>query len=168
MNIIDRHLPEFDHEMLSTRNLLERLPEAQGAWKPHAKSSSLGELAIHIAGIPAYCRFIIGETQLDLNPEGGSPFKKIPFTTTAALLALFDENVRIGREILAGASDDTMMEAWSLKNAGSVVFTMPRVAVYRTMVMSHLIHHRGQLTVYARLHDVALPSIYGPSADTPM
>jgi uncharacterized damage-inducible protein DinB len=167
MSIADHHLPEFDHEMVSTRTLLERLPEAQGAWKPHPKSSSLGELAVHIARIPSYCTFVVRETELDLNPAGGAPPVKIPFTTTAALLTLFDDSVREGRVALAGASDAEMMELWSLKRGGAAVFSMPRVAVYRTMVMSHLIHHRGQLTVYARLNGVPLPAIYGPSADMP-
>ena len=168
MTIVDRHLPEFDHEMASTRTLLERLPEAQGAWKPHPKSMSLGDLAVHVAKIPSYCSFIIQETELDLNPPGGSRFTKTPFTTITALLDVFEESVQTGRALLAGASDETMMEMWSLKNAGTVVFTMPRVAVYRAMLMNHLIHHRGQLTVYARMHDVPLPAIYGPSADTPV
>ena len=168
MSIADHLMPEFDHEMASTRTLLERLPEAQGAWKPHAKSLSLGDLAVHIARIPFYCTLIIRDTEMDLNPTGGMPFPKIPFTTTTALLGLFDGYVRDARAALVGASDSEMMEVWTLKNAGQTIFAMPRVAVYRAMVMSHLIHHRGQLTVYARMHDVPLPAIYGPSADTPM
>ncbi len=168
MSIADHLMPEFDHEMASTRALLERLPEAQGAWKPHPKSFSLGELAVHMVGIPAYCTFIVQQTELDINPPGGSAFPKTPFTTTTALLTLFDDGVRAGRAALAGASDDAMMEIWSLKSAGKVIFSMPRMAVCRAMVMSHLIHHRGQLTVYARLQEVPLPAIYGPSADMPM
>lgn len=168
MSIAEHLLPEFDHEMASTRTLLERLPEAQGSWKPHPKSLSLGDLAVHVARIPFYCTLIIHDREMDLNPEGGMPFPKIPFTTTAALLTLFDGYVRDARASLAAASDSEMMEIWTLKNAGQVIFSMPRLAVYRAMVMSHLIHHRGQLTVYARMHDVPLPAIYGPSADTPM
>ena len=168
MSIADHLMPEFDHEMASTRSLLERVPEAQGAWKPHPKSMSMGELAIHIASIPSYCTFTIQETELDVNPVGGPQFPKKSFTTTADLIQLFDDNIRDARDVLVAASDGDMMETWSLKNAGQVVFSMPRVAVYRSMVMNHLVHHRGQLTVYARMHDVPLPSIYGPSADTPM
>ena len=168
MSIADHLVPEFDHEMASTRILLERLPEVQGGWKPHPKSFSLGELAVHIAGIPAYCTFIARQTELDINPPGGSSFPKIPFTSTSALLNLFDDNVRDGRAALGAVSDSGMMELWSLKNAGNVIFAMPRIAVFRTMVLSHLIHHRGQMTVYARMHNVPLPAIYGPSADTPM
>jgi uncharacterized damage-inducible protein DinB len=168
MSIVENLLPQFDHEMTTTRTLLERLPEAQGTWKPHPKSSSLGELAVHIAGIPAYCQFILQQSELDINPPGGSAFPKKSFTTTAVLLTLFDDSVRTGRAALAAASDAEMLEPWTLKNAGAVIFTMPRVAVYHAMVMSHLIHHRGQMTVYARMNNVPLPSIYGPTADTPM
>ena len=141
---------------------------AQGAWKPHPKSFSLGELAIHIAGIPAYCTFIARQAELDINPPGGASFPKIPFTTSAALLSLFDDNVRDGRAALVAVPDSGMMEVWSLKSAGKIVFSMPRIGVFRTMALSHLIHHRGQMTVYARMHDVPLPAIYGPSADMPM
>jgi uncharacterized damage-inducible protein DinB len=168
MSIADHLMPEFDHEMASTRTLLERLPDGQGDWKPHPKSLSLGDLAVHIARIPFYATLVVRDTEMDLNPVGGMPFPKIPFTTTAALLTLFDEYVRDARSALVSATDGDMMEIWSLKNAGQVVLSMPRVAVYRAMVMNHLIHHRGQLTVYARMHDVPLPAIYGPSADTPM
>ncbi len=168
MSIAEHLLPEFDHEMASTRTLLERLPEAQGAWKPHPKSSSLGELAVHIARIPSYCTFIAGGTELDLTAPPGPAFAKVPFTTTAALLDLFDEKVREGRDALAGVSDADMMVTWTLKMGDKAVFAMPRAVVFRAMVLSHLIHHRGQLTVYARMHDVPLPAIYGPSADTPV
>jgi uncharacterized damage-inducible protein DinB len=168
MSIADHLMPEFDHEMASTRSLLERLPDDRGDWKPHPKSMSLGELAVHVAGIPSYCTFTIQETELDLNPPGGPKFPKTHFSNVAALLEQFDDNVRDARALLVSASDGDLMEMWTLKNGGAVVFSLPRVAVYRSMVMNHLIHHRGQLTVYARLNDVPLPGIYGPSADTPM
>jgi uncharacterized damage-inducible protein DinB len=168
MSIADHLLLEFDHEMASTRTLLERLPEAQGAWKPHPKSFSLGDLATHIARIPGYCTFIARGTELDMNPPGGPPMEKLSFTTTAALLNLFDDNVRAGRAALAGVADADMMVTWTLKLAEREVFSMPRIGVFRTMVLSHLIHHRGQLTVYARMNNVPLPAIYGPSADTPI
>ena len=166
MSIADHMLPEFDHEMASTRALLERVPESQPAWKPHAKSMSLGDLAVHVASIPSYCTFIVQKTELDINPQGGAPAPKPGFSGLQALLNLFDDNVRDARAALSAASDGDLMEHWTLKNAGGVIFCMPRVAVYRTMVMNHLIHHRGQLTVYLRLLDVPLPSTYGPSADT--
>ena len=166
MSIAEHMLPEFDHEMASTRALLERVPETQPAWKPHAKSMSLGDLAVHVASIPAYCTFTVRETELDLNPPDGTPLPKPGFGGAQALLNLFDDNVRDARAALSAASDGDLMELWTLKNAGQVIFCMPRVAVYRTMVMNHLIHHRGQLTVYLRLLDVPLPSTYGPSADT--
>ncbi len=168
MSIAEHLIPEFDHEMVSTRALLERLPEAKCAWKPHPKSWTLGDLAVHVARIPSWCAVTLQAAEFDLNPEGGSPFPKVAFTTTAALVNLFDDNVREARSSLLAVPDSGMMETWTLKNAGNTLFSMPRIAVYRSMVMNHLIHHRGQLTVYARMNDVPLPAIYGPSADTPM
>jgi uncharacterized damage-inducible protein DinB len=159
-------LPEFDHEIATTRALLERVPEAHAAWKPHARSMSLGDLAVHISMLPRLGAVTMAQDEFDLNPPGGPGYQTPPFASTAALLEAFDENVRTGREAIAGASDAQMTATWTLKNAGATIFSLPRVAVFRSMVMNHLIHHRGQLSVYLRLRDVPLPSIYGPSADT--
>jgi uncharacterized damage-inducible protein DinB len=159
-------LPEFDHEMATTRALLERVPEAHGGWKPHDRSMSLGELSVHLSMLPRWASVAMTTDELDLNPPGGPGYQTPAFTSTAALLAEFDGNVGAGRDALAAASDAQMTATWTLKNAGATILAMPRVAVYRSLVMNHLIHHRGQLSVYLRLHDVPLPSIYGPSADT--
>jgi uncharacterized damage-inducible protein DinB len=105
------------------------------------------------------------ETELDLNPPGGPGFKSPGFESTQGALSTFDENARQAREAIAAASDEDMKTPWTLKNAGQTVFTLPRAAVLRSFVISHMIHHRGQLSVYLRLHDVPIPSIYGPSAD---
>jgi uncharacterized damage-inducible protein DinB len=168
MPIAQTLLPEFDQEMAITRALLERVPADRADWKPHPKSTALGALAQHLATIPSLGLRAITLNEVDMNPPGGPPPTPPRFETTEALLATFDANVEKTRAALAGASDDDLAVTWTLKNAGRTIFALPRAAVLRTMMLSHVIHHRGQLSVYLRLNDVPLPSIYGPSADTPM
>ena len=158
-------LPEFDQEMAATRRLLERVPEAEAAWRPHPKSSTLGELAIHLSNLPLWGRLTVELPELDLGLPENANLVRVPFTSTLDLLERFDRHAREARAALASASDEAMGAPWSLRNAGRTVFTLPRAAVLRSFVMSHMIHHRGQLTVYLRLRDVPLPSTYGPSAD---
>lgn len=165
MAIKDAILPELDHEMATTRKLLERVPEERADWKPHPRSMSLGDLSAHLANIPFWGTMTMQVPELDLNPPGGPGFKSPTFESTRATLARFDENVRQAREAVAAASDQDFMVPWTLKNGGQAIFTLPRVAVVRSFVLSHMIHHRGQLSVYLRLNDVPVPSIYGPSAD---
>ncbi len=150
---------EFDQEMASTRRLLERVPTEKGAWKPHAKSFSLGHLAQLVAWIPGWIPQTLRQTSLDL--AGGEGYSLQP---TEALLAMFDKNVREARDALVSVVGSELTVPWSLKNGDRVLLTMPRAEVTR-MHLSHLVHHRGQLTVYLRLLDVPLPSIYGPTAD---
>ncbi|HEX7183198.1 MAG TPA: DinB family protein [Thermoanaerobaculia bacterium] len=165
MPIRDALLPEFDHEMATTRRLLERVPEEKAAWKPHPKSFSLGDLSVHIANLLTWLAMTLDRTELDLSPPGGEAFKSPRFESTSQLLATFDEGVRKARAALAEVSDEDLRVPWTLKNAGTEIFTMPRVVTLRSFVFNHLIHHRGQLSVYLRLNDVPLPSIYGPTAD---
>lgn len=166
MAIAQSILPEFKHEMTNTRRVLERVPEAHAAWKPHAKSYSLGELALHIANIAAWAPVTIKDDELDFDKANNqaSIFPRV-FTTREALLAVFDKNMSEAVDAISSASDDVMRNSWTLKSRGKVVFSLPRVAVLRSFVMNHLIHHRGQLTVYLRMKDVPLPAIYGNTAD---
>ena len=161
MPIADSLLPEFDHEMTVTRKLLERVPDDQLAWKPHQKSMSLGQLAQHVATIPRWGDVTLSRTDFDLTSEPPPG----PMASRAEMLAAFDRHVATTRAALVGKGDGEMTAAWTLKRGGSTVFSMPRTAVWRSFVMSHLIHHRAQLGVYLRMHDVPLPSVYGPSAD---
>jgi uncharacterized damage-inducible protein DinB len=161
MAIADTLLPEFDREMTVTRKLLERVPDGQFDWKPHQKSRSLGELAQHVATIPRWGSLTMAQSEFDLASHSPPPAP----SSRAELLSIFDQHVRDARAALVGRGDGEMMAPWALKRAGSVVFTMPRASVWRSLVMSHLIHHRAQLGVYLRMHDVPLPSMYGPSAD---
>lgn len=166
MAIAKALLPEFEHEMATTRSLLERVPEDRAGFRPHEKSTALGELAVHIANLVGLGPMAVFQTEVDMNPPGGPGFTPPAFTTTAALLELFDANMEKARDAIAGASDEELMVPWTLKSGGNAIFTLPRAGVLRTMVMNHVIHHRGQLSVYLRLNDVPLPSIYGPTADS--
>jgi uncharacterized damage-inducible protein DinB len=168
MSIAESLLPEFDREMGLTRQLLERVPEGKASWKPHPKSFSLGDLSLHLANLPSWAAVTMKQTEFDANPPGGSGFTPPKFESTAAMVKTLDDNVKTTRGVIAGASDGEMMVMWTFKNAGKTVFSMPRVAVLRSFVMNHMIHHRGQLTVYLRQLDVPLPQIYGPTADSPM
>lgn len=165
MTIAETMLGEFDHEMGTTRTVLERVPDADVAWKPHPKSYSLGDLALHLANIPTWIVPTIRQSELDLNPPGGSPYVVRQFTSTGDLVRTFEENVGTARHHLATAPDAGMKEPWTLLSAGNVILTLPRVAVLRSFIMNHMILHRAQLTVYLRLRDVPLPSVYGPTAD---
>lgn len=157
-------LPEFDHEMSTTRRLLDRVPEAELGWKPHAKSMTLGELAGHIANLPFWCSTTLQTTVLDLDSLGEDVRPKPP-SSREALLQEFDSRVATARAAIAEASDAAMLAPWTLRKGPHELFSMPRVSAIRSFVMNHLIHHRGQLTVYLRMKDVPIPPIYGPSAD---
>jgi uncharacterized damage-inducible protein DinB len=163
MSIRDSLLPEYDHELATTRRVLERVPE-DFSWKPHDKSMTLGQLAGHVANIPFWCSAVLNEPFYNLT-EADIETRREPPASREALLRDFDTKAGAARASLASISDAEMVAPWSLKKEGQVIFTLPRVAAVRSFVMNHLIHHRGQLTVYLRLKDVPVPSIYGPSAD---
>lgn len=152
-------LAEFDQEMSTTRRLLERVPDGKGDWRPHPKSFPLGHLAQLVARMPGWMVSTLREPAIDL--ASGAPYS---METTSALLAEFDRNVKAARDALAQVTDDKLNEPWSLKMGDKVMFTAPRGPITR-QTLSHLVHHRGQLTVYLRELDVAIPSIYGPTAD---
>ncbi len=161
MGMVDALLPEFDHEMTTTRKVLERVPEDRLDWKPHAKGWSLRDLAQHVATVPMWGEMTLTRPEIDV--AGAASPERVK--TRAELLAMFDGNVSKTRAALTGISDAELMAPWALKRGDQTVFSMPKAAVWRSFVMSHLIHHRGQLSVYLRLSDVAVPSIYGPSGD---
>jgi uncharacterized damage-inducible protein DinB len=166
MSMVQTLLPEFDHETVSTRRILEVVPAADAGWKPHPKSYSLGDLASHIAILSLWGKFVLQQPELDLGAPANASIAQTPFTTLADLLDRFDRYVGETRAALASSSDAAMGSTWTLKNRGTAVFSLPRAAVLRSFILSHMIHHRGQLSVYLRLRDVPLPSLYGPTADT--
>lgn len=161
MPLVDALLPEYDHEMTTTRKLLERVPDDKLTWKPHPKSFSLGELATHVATIPMWGEMTLTKPELDVG--GAPPAAAVPSRTE--LLASFDKNSAGTRSVLARTSDAELMAPWALKRDGHTIFSMPKAVVWRSFVLNHLVHHRGQLSVYLRMLDVPIPSIYGPSAD---
>lgn len=158
-------LPEFDQEMKNTRKTLERLPEDKFGWKPHEKSWAMGGLATHAANMVSWASSIIEKDSLDLAPNGVPIPQAQAVKSRQELLAMFDKNVAAARAAIAGASDEHWMKPWTLQHSGKTLLSMPKIAVVRSFVMNHIIHHRAQLGVYLRLNDVAVPAIYGPSAD---
>ncbi len=168
MSIKDAVLPEFDHEMGTTRRLLARLPEDRLTWQPHPKSYTLAQLASHLVHIPLWSQTILNELSFDLAvtpSESAEAALKRTVTSRQHALQMLDENVARTRATLASKSDAELMAVWTLTRAGQEIMTVPRIAAFRSFVLNHLIHHRGQFSVYLRMNDVPLPPIYGPTAD---
>jgi uncharacterized damage-inducible protein DinB len=163
MGVRDAFVSEFDHEMATTRRLLERLPddEARLAWKPHAKSMSLGGISTHLSNIPNWATAIFDRPAFDLAEV---PLPLDPKASRAEILSFFDDSARAARNAM-DKSDAEYAGMWTLRRDGQEMFSMPRTSVFRNFVLNHLIHHRGQLSVYLRLNDIPVPAIYGPSAD---
>ena len=156
-------LMEFEHEMVGTRKTLERVPFDKADWRPHPRSWPLASLATHVARLPGWAKETLTQDELDM-ATGSQDWKQIA-GSHAELMALFEKSVTAGRAAIEGTSDAAFMQPWSLKSGANVIFTMPKIAVLRGFVLSHLIHHRAQLGVYLRLLDVPVPALYGPSAD---
>src|SRR5262249_17717459 len=150
---------EFDHEMGTTRKLLERLPDEKLSWKPHDRSMSLGGLATHLANIPHWGGTIMNDAEFDL---ASRPPNLDELRSRADVLGHFDSMVKQTRPLL-DKTDPELVALWSLKRGGQEMFAIPRIAAFRSFVLYHSVHHRGQLSVYLRLNEVAVPAIYGPS-----
>jgi uncharacterized damage-inducible protein DinB len=165
MSISQSLLPEVEHEAGTTRKLLERVPADKFGWKPHEKSMAMGRLAAHIAEMMEWLSITLKTEKLDFAPPGGQPMVPFEPKSSAELLAFFDKNVSDAKTGLAKATDQEMFQDWSLLSGGQVIFTMPRVACIRGMIMNHVVHHRGQLSVYLRMNNIPVPAMYGPSAD---
>jgi uncharacterized damage-inducible protein DinB len=167
MPLAEMLLPEFDEEMAATRQVLGRVPDGKGSWKPHPKSMTLGRLATLIAELPGWVVNALTLDELDIMPPGGPPLKFTALESTARILELFDRNAAAARAALAKTTDAEFQRPWSFKVAGRTITTNPKYGVYRRTVLNHLAHHRGQLTVYLRLNGAAVPAVYGPTADEP-
>lgn len=161
-NIAGALIAEMEQEAAVTRTCLERVPADKFSWKPHEKSMEFGRLAVHIAEMFGWTEAVLLHPELDF---AKMDYKPLEPATTDDLVAFLDKTVAESIEILKAATDDVFMQNWSLKNGDQTYFTMPKIAVMRSMVMNHIVHHRGQLSVYLRLNDIPVPSIYGPSAD---
>jgi len=161
MSLKEGLLAEFDHEMATTRKLIERVPDDKLTWKPHDKSMSFGGLATHLANLPNWGSIILNGASYDL---ASAPPNLEPKPSRMEILALFDEAARRTRATMDKTDPEYMM-MWSLRRSGQEMFSMPRVAAFRTFVLYHMVHHRGQLSVYLRLNSIPVPAIYGPTAD---
>ena len=161
MRIVDSILMELDQEAKTTRRVLERVPTDRLGWKPHPKSMTLGQLALHIAQVPGNIAGFVAAPVFEMPAE----LKQAPATSTTEVLAALDQSLAKAKQVLNGFDDATMASMWALKAGGKTVMSMPRLAVVRSIMLNHWYHHRGQLSVYLRELDVPVPSIYGPSAD---
>ncbi|HTZ31161.1 MAG TPA: DinB family protein [Methylomirabilota bacterium] len=162
MAIAQGLLSEFDHEMATTRKMLERFPEDKVEWRPHDTCMTLGRLAGHVAELPSWTVPTITQDKLEMDPNNYTPNI---ITSRAGALKRFDETVSAARAAIAGASDETFMKPWTFVAGGKTVFTLPKIAVMRSFVLNHMIHHRGQLAAFYRIAGVPVPSLYGPSKD---
>lgn len=165
MTISETLLPEFDYEMAGTRKTLERVPDDKFDWKPHEKSMATRSLVSHLATLPSWATTTLKESELDMAPKDGEPFKMPVANSQQEALAIFDQQLAEARATIAAASDEEWSKPWTLKAGDEVYFTLPKIAVMRTWVLNHNIHHRAQLGVYLRLNDLPVPSLYGPTAD---
>lgn len=155
-------LSELENEAQVTRACLERVPADKFDWRPHEKSMTFGRLASHIAEMFGWTKETLRSDVLDFATMDYTPFEP---KTSEELLTFFDEHIAAARAIIADTSDETFLTDWTMRNGEQVYCTMPKVAVMRSFVINHIVHHRGQLSVYLRLNDIPVPSIYGPSAD---
>jgi uncharacterized damage-inducible protein DinB len=165
MRIGQSMVPEFDQEMAGTRKVLERVPNDKLDWKIHEKSATIGWVANHLSDIPAWVAMTINHDSLDVAPPSGEPYKSPSYETIEEIVENFDQNVAQARELLEVVEDEVLHQPWSLLQAGEEIMTLPRLAVIRTWVLNHTIHHRAHLCVYLRVNDIPVPGLYGPSAD---
>ena len=165
MSIAEAMIGEFTHESVGTRKMLERIPEDRLAWKPHEKSMTIGRLAGHLAEIPEWAATVVNDEVFDMVAAGYEPKD---FSSKKDILDYFDKNVEAFKEVLSGQSDEHLFTHWKLKQGDHVAVDMARAACLRSFILSHTIHHRGQLCVYLRENDIPLPALYGPSADEDM
>jgi uncharacterized damage-inducible protein DinB len=162
MAIIEMLLGEFDAEGANTRKTLERFPEAKADWKPHTKSFSMTGLAGHVASLPGFAKAVASTERMDMKAGDYTPF--YPKTASEALTR-YEKEAKEAREALAKLSDADLGKTWTFAYEGQTMFEMPRAVALRSFYFTHIVHHRAQLTVYYRLNDVAVPGLYGPSAD---
>ena len=161
MKMIDAILAELDQEAHATRRVLERVPQAQLSWRPHPRSMSLGQLALHVATVPGNVAEL---ASLDTVPEPPA-FIQAEAATAAELVPTLDASLAKARQVLGSMDDATLNATWRLMSGGTEIMAMPRAAVLRMIMLNHWYHHRGQMLVYLRMHNVPLPSVYGPTAD---
>ncbi len=162
MNLAEALIAEFDHEATATRRTLERIPPDALDWRPHPKSMTMRALASHIAEMPVWTKTTMETSELDFAQVEYKPFSG---DSVEAVVARYEESVKTAIGALQGRPDSDFMVPWTLRKGDHVMFTLPKVAVLRSMILNHQVHHRAQLGLYLRLNDIPVPGIYGPSAD---
>jgi uncharacterized damage-inducible protein DinB len=165
MSLNESLVVEFQQEAKTTRKLLERVPQDALGWKPHEKSMTMERLALHVTELFGWPRMLLTSNELDFSKRD---YQSPKVNAISDLLELFDTNVAGSLDLLKTQTDEQLLQSWKLRSGEQIFFEMPRLAVLRSMILNHSIHHRGQLSVYLRLKNVPIPSIYGPSADEPM
>jgi uncharacterized damage-inducible protein DinB len=161
MTLADSFVMELEQEAKTTRRVLERVPADKLGWKPHPKSYSLGQLALHIAQTPGVMAGFVSGPELEMKGE----FEQAEATSSAQILSELENSLTRAKDVLRSLDDQTLMSNWTLKGGGKTLMTIPRMAVVRTLMLNHWYHHRGQLSVYLRQLNTPVPAIYGPSAD---
>ena len=162
MTIAETLLLDYDAEIQNTRRILERIPEDKPDWAPHPKSMPMGRLAVHVARLPMFGSTILTTDELDM---ATAKFPPLVFESREKLLAQLEETSATTRKALESSTDEHLLKHWKLRFGDKVFGDGPRAVLYRTMFLNHLVHHRGQLSVYLRLNEVPVPGLYGPSAD---
>jgi uncharacterized damage-inducible protein DinB len=166
MSVAEKFMPEFEQECANTRKILELIPDDKLGWKPHEKSMELGRLAWHASDLPQWCSDVLTKPGLSFTAADSEKYRDIwKGKTRADILARFDKDAVAAKAAITVTCDDAWHANWKMEWMGQTVIDLPRTAVYRTMVMNHMIHHRAQLGVYYRLLNIPIPGLYGPSAD---
>jgi len=163
MQLTELFATELEREAALSRRVLERVPEGRNDWKPHPKSMRLGYLAVLVASMPGWIHLMINQEELNFDSPGRNRPEEV--ISNAALVAVLDSNLTKARAALSRTNDEHLMTPWRIRAGGRVVQEQARHLFLRDAVFSHMAHHRGQLTVYLRLNNAAVPAIYGPSAD---
>ncbi len=164
MAINDGLIGELNYEAAATRKVLERIPAEKYDWRPHEKSMTMYELATHVADMFSWYSATLDRDELDF----AAGYEQPKPANTEELVALFDKNVKAAQASLQNAAPEIFANDWTLRSGENIIFTMPKSATLRTFVVNHIVHHRGQLSVYLRLNDIPVPALYGPSADEQM
>ncbi|MEM6675052.1 MAG: DinB family protein [Planctomycetota bacterium] len=157
-------LSELEHEAAGVRRTIERVPPADLDWRPHEKSMTFRGLVTHLVNVPRWGAMTLTTDRFDMAP-GGEVITEEPLAGIPEALATLDDNVASFERALRDATEDDLTAVWTLERNGEPIFALPRIGVLRGMIMNHAIHHRAQLALYLRLRDVAVPSLYGPTAD---
>ena len=160
MSLVDNFLPEFDHEMKGTHAILELIPDSLLDWKAHESLNTIGWVGSHLVDTVSWTGAILNDTSFDVAPVDGPPHQSPAIGSAKEIVAAFNQNLESAREAIAAASDEQLMVSWSLLQGGKELFSMPRIAVMKTFLINHVVHHRAFLIAYLRMNDIKCPGLY--------